>query len=220
MTVSEKQLAANQLNALKSTGPRTATGMSISSKNAIKHGLRSAEVVIPGEDPSEFDSFRQDLLDDLSPVGQLEVMLADRIVGAFWKLRRSGRMENELYMTLMNPDHSEKTIDKKEPYEFQLTCTNPDGSTYVEEHYSISDDGVKDLLKEPKPDVSKSPESVNTLRSLGSVVLQDFTSGNILTRFRRYEGQIERSLYKALMELNRHQFLRKRNDLVINRDES
>ena len=95
------------------------------------------------------------MLDDLSPVGQLEVMLADRIVGSFWKLKRSGRMENELYFTLMDPDFSEETIDKEKPYEFQLTCTREDGSTYVGKHYSISKtDGVKDLLKEPKPDVS------------------------------------------------------------------
>ncbi len=45
--------------------------------------------------------------------------------------------------------------------------------------------------------------------------LWDFTSGNILSRFRIYEGQVERSLYKALAELHCLQWLRNRNDLVI-----
>jgi hypothetical protein len=36
---SERQIAANRLNALKSTGPRTGAGKSRSSKNAYKHGL-------------------------------------------------------------------------------------------------------------------------------------------------------------------------------------
>lgn len=216
MNISEKQLEANRSNALKSTGPRTEAGMAVSSKNAIKHGLRAVEIVIPGEDPSEFDTFRQDLLADLSPVGQMELMFADRIIGSFWKLRRSGRMENELYIALLNPDYSEKTVAREKPYEFKVTCTREDDSAYVGSHYSVSKaDGVKDLLKEPKPDESNSSELPKILRSLGNVALQDFTSGNILARFRCYEGLIERSLYKALTELHRLQFLRRRSDLTI-----
>jgi hypothetical protein len=37
----ERQIAANRRNALKSTGPRTKTGKKRSSKNAYRHGLRS-----------------------------------------------------------------------------------------------------------------------------------------------------------------------------------
>jgi hypothetical protein len=76
-----------------------------------------------------------------------------------------------------------------------------------------------DKMEEPQPDVPESSTPLKTFRSLGSVVLEDFTSGNILSRFRRYEGQIERSLYRALKELHRYQWLRKRNDLIINEDE-
>ena len=36
---SEKQIAANRANALKSTGPRTAAGRARSSRNAYRHGL-------------------------------------------------------------------------------------------------------------------------------------------------------------------------------------
>ena len=36
---SEKQIAANRANALKSTGPRTAAGRATSSRNAYRHGL-------------------------------------------------------------------------------------------------------------------------------------------------------------------------------------
>ena len=35
----EKQIAANRINALRSTGPRTLRGKSRSSRNALQHGL-------------------------------------------------------------------------------------------------------------------------------------------------------------------------------------
>src|ERR671936_5830 len=38
---SERQIAANRRNALKSTGPRTAAGRAKSSRNACRHGLRA-----------------------------------------------------------------------------------------------------------------------------------------------------------------------------------
>lgn len=38
----EKQIAANRANALRSTGPKTAAGRKRSSQNAFKHGLSSA----------------------------------------------------------------------------------------------------------------------------------------------------------------------------------
>jgi hypothetical protein len=36
---SERQIAANRANALRSTGPRTAAGRTRSSRNAVRHGL-------------------------------------------------------------------------------------------------------------------------------------------------------------------------------------
>jgi len=49
MPCSEKQLAANRLNAKRSTGPRSAEGKRISSQNARKHGLRSRDF-----DPNQY----------------------------------------------------------------------------------------------------------------------------------------------------------------------
>ena len=45
---SEKQIAANRANALKSTGPKTAAGRSKSGRNAFRHGL-SLPVEIDGD---------------------------------------------------------------------------------------------------------------------------------------------------------------------------
>lgn len=54
----EKQLVANRQNALKSSGPRSLDGKRRSSPNALRHGLTSTQMVIPGEDPAEFSEFR------------------------------------------------------------------------------------------------------------------------------------------------------------------
>jgi len=49
------QIAANRANAQHSTGPRTPEGKTASSMNALKHGADAASVVIPGEDPAQYD---------------------------------------------------------------------------------------------------------------------------------------------------------------------
>jgi hypothetical protein len=94
---SDQQIAANRLNAQRSTGPRTPTGKARVSMNALKHGLTGRDVVLPNENPDEFDSFRKSLLADLAPQGSLEVALAEEIVVDFWRLRRVPIFEAALY---------------------------------------------------------------------------------------------------------------------------
>ena len=60
--------------------------------NARKHGLRGHEVLLPDEDPAEFEAFRENIFRDLGPVGFLEVELADHVVSSCWWLRRCDRM--------------------------------------------------------------------------------------------------------------------------------
>ncbi|HMO65109.1 MAG TPA: hypothetical protein PKE47_07795 [Verrucomicrobiota bacterium] len=95
--VTPKQLAANRRNAARATGPRTPAGKAASSRNALRHGLLSPQVLVRKhawcESPREFNRFRQGLWDDLQPRGTMEALLADRIVMAAWSLRRVHRAE-------------------------------------------------------------------------------------------------------------------------------
>jgi hypothetical protein len=59
----------------------------------------------------------------------------------------------------------------------------------------------------------------SSAQTLGCAVRQDFQNSGLLERLLRYEGQIERNLYRALTELQKFQFLRRRND-AINVDEA
>lgn len=83
-----KQLAANRKNALKSTGPASQEGKGRSSMNATKHGLLSSKALLSDEDPDEFSAYKERLLLALSPVGDLEVLLAEQIIISSWRIRR------------------------------------------------------------------------------------------------------------------------------------
>lgn len=91
-----KQLAANQRNARSSTGPWTDEGKAVSAQNALKHGLCSLLIVVPGEAAEEFDQFAAELLAQLAPAGALEVVFAIRVVQAAWRLRRAIRLEQQI----------------------------------------------------------------------------------------------------------------------------
>ncbi len=58
MAISPIQSLANQLNALRSTGPRTVTGKAQSSVNARKHGILSRQLIIEGESAEDFNCSR------------------------------------------------------------------------------------------------------------------------------------------------------------------
>lgn len=96
MTISQKQLEANRANALKSTGPRTPDGKAVVALNPIRHGLLSKEVLLASEDESALVDMGKRMRHDLAPVGELEMILVDRIISAAWRLRRVLRAENDL----------------------------------------------------------------------------------------------------------------------------
>jgi hypothetical protein len=147
-----KQRAANRHNAHKSTGPKTAEGKAVVSLNAMKHGLLSHHVLLPDEDEAELVELGKRLRAYLHPVGELEVLLVDRIVTAAWRLRRLLIVEQYLF-------HERRTEeDDRKPVNLGLAF-------------------IRDLRDK-------------------------------FSKLARYETTIERSLYKALHELQRLQAVR------------
>lgn len=84
----QRQLAANQANAQKSTGPKTPTGKATVAQNAIRHGILSTRLFLEGEDPAEFLTLQDDLRQSLQPVGVLEKALVEKIAIALWRQKR------------------------------------------------------------------------------------------------------------------------------------
>ena len=96
MTVSKKQLEANKRNAQKG-GVKTQEGKAIVKYNALKHGLLAKEAVITvgegAESPEEFNALLTDLKTQLNPAGTLEEKLVEKVVVAYWRLRRAYKYE-------------------------------------------------------------------------------------------------------------------------------
>ena len=93
---SEAQIAANRLNAQKSTGPKTAAGKARVSQSALWHGLTAASLVVLDEDEADFDDFHNWLTRDLEPRGTFECSLVERIAVLSWRLRRVAKAEAAL----------------------------------------------------------------------------------------------------------------------------
>jgi hypothetical protein len=84
---SPAQIAANRLTALKSTGPSPA-GLAVTRFNALKSGIDAKSQVIPGEDPTEFETLAENYRRQFLPATPAEVCLVDALVTADWELRR------------------------------------------------------------------------------------------------------------------------------------
>jgi hypothetical protein len=71
-------------------------GKSIVRWNATRHGISSPAPVVPGlEKTEEWQEHRDGILDNLSPVGRLEITLAERVAVLSWRLHRVTRYETE-----------------------------------------------------------------------------------------------------------------------------
>lgn len=94
---SERQIEANRQNAVKSTGPRTPGGKAVVALNSMKHGLLCREVLIQGESKADLVGFEKRLRAQLAPMGELELLLADRIISTAWRLRRTLVIEAAIF---------------------------------------------------------------------------------------------------------------------------
>jgi hypothetical protein len=80
-----RQIEANRVNALKSTGPKTEAGKQRSRRNALRHGFTADTVIEPLEHAEEYRAFEDAIVAEYLP--QTPV---------FWRLRRAISIETGL----------------------------------------------------------------------------------------------------------------------------
>jgi hypothetical protein len=96
--ISHTRAEASRHNGANSRGPRTPEGKARSAQNALKHGMRAEmHLVLPDEDTAEFEALEAALVEELAPVGALQMVLARRVAVAAWRLARADRIEVELF---------------------------------------------------------------------------------------------------------------------------
>ena len=130
--MSRFQLAANRHNGSLSTGPQTPNGKAASKMNALKHGLRSTDVVVHGrcikESRREFEALRQRLWDDLQPSGLREKILTEQIINTYWRMHRVLKAESG--EIVLNVDNQQWRREKREPFglSFWISCSLTGGA--------------------------------------------------------------------------------------------
>ena len=78
MPASEARIKANQENAKKSRGPTTVAGKEKSRRNALKHGLTGAGIVLPEADAAEVERRAIAFENELEPSGEVGLALVRR----------------------------------------------------------------------------------------------------------------------------------------------
>ena len=95
------QITANRANAQKSTGPSSVEGKSASRFNALKHGIDAASIVIPGEDPADYDALADHYLQEFRPQSASESFHVGAMLRADWQKGRLQRVEADLFRTVL-----------------------------------------------------------------------------------------------------------------------
>ena len=89
-----RQIAANQRNAQKSTGPKTTEGKAASAQNAFVHGMAAhAFMAFPDEDSAAYERAHVRWKADLMPFGPVEEALVEVACYSHWRLNRCARHE-------------------------------------------------------------------------------------------------------------------------------
>jgi hypothetical protein len=115
MSTSSKQILANQANAQKSTGPRSAEGKAASARNAFTHGLSASPESLFANAPAvaeEFRAYEETIRKDYGPQVAAIEPLFDRWVFASFQLKRAQAYETRAEMDMAN-DFGNPELEKR-----------------------------------------------------------------------------------------------------------
>ncbi|HEV3122715.1 MAG TPA: hypothetical protein VGY53_12465 [Isosphaeraceae bacterium] len=107
-----KRTRANRANALLSTGAKTGEGIAVSKNNALRHGLRALDTVVPGESVEQWEGHRDAVVADLNPVGAVEHALAEQVASKLWRIGRVLRHEANLIGNALSEDEVLRAQDQ------------------------------------------------------------------------------------------------------------
>ena len=77
----------------RATGPKTESGKLRSALNATRHGLAGKNLLLPGEDPVEYENQMDGIFTSLAPRDEAEAQLVALAADDMWKLSRLAKIE-------------------------------------------------------------------------------------------------------------------------------
>ena len=197
---SEKQILANQNNALASTGPKTPEGKLAVRMNTVRHGLRAQDALLPDEDPHQLQALCDELYSQLEPHGLVEEQLVDRMANVMWRIKRVERVEAGVFcFNFHSVLRDRAAADKWGKEELPPHRLRRVGVNY---HIAPSPEKKQEAMEQ-----EEQAETVtrSDLATMGQAFTRGTGGGDVFSKLSRYEGALERSLYKALHELERLQ---------------
>jgi hypothetical protein len=168
----EQQIAANRLNALLSSGPRTNAGKNVSRMNALRHGLTGQLEATTPEEKEAKDKFFAEIMSSLAPEGSIENQFAHSVADGHWRLNRASSIEDNIF-TLTRASEAAKAE----------RIRSMGGSS--------NDSGCSDIDDTEDPEIDKA-------LSAARVFIADPKRFQLLTI---YEGRIHRNMMKSLQQL-------------------
>ncbi len=198
----QKQIGANRRNSHSSTGPKTRRGKAASKMNAMKHGLLAEEIVVRDEDPADFSRVLESLIDEFRPQGPLEEQLVERVAACMWRLRRLYRVEAGILT------HESLTIELDRAQDVVRSFEKTESDILLE---SLTEVHITDEERHRRA-AARAEKTARLLQeeslALGVAFKHDGENAGAVSKLSRYEAAIERSLYRALHELQRVQAAR------------
>jgi hypothetical protein len=195
---SQATIDANRRNARKSTGPKTRQGKSVAKMNALKHGLTAEQVVIPGENPAEFDEMRRKIYNEFQPVGWRETELVDRISSLVWRVRRVSTIEAGIFAFQCGKIELERARREVSKLELSESLTR------------ISLMGTDEEIEQARNQEEDAERTLDKIsKSLAAAFIEDARSEDALSKLSRREILLERSLSQTFAEIERLQSDRK-----------
>ena len=196
---SPRQIEANRLNALKSTGPTSANGKHVSRRNALRHGLTAETVIEPLENPEEYRVFEAAIVAEYMPQTPVERELVHRLASLFWRTRRATsietgllRMQSEILQAFRSS--RQKTIDTRGE---GTSISFAEGDLESRQELAPSSNGTHEL----GPNGDRGP-AASTSRDIALSYLRLANLDNeLIDRLSRYESSLWRQVVQTLFTL-------------------
>jgi hypothetical protein len=110
---SEKQIAANRINAQASPGPTSEAGKAKTRLNAKRDGITGQILTLSDEDRPIFEHLKAELIADLAPKTVMELKLANSIAWDTWRLDRLRAVEMNMYA--LGTQDADTAVDSDDP---------------------------------------------------------------------------------------------------------